>query len=70
MRDGPHKAFADRDGPAAVDVVVDETHAARLMISEAAVTTHINNRFVKPDLHSPADAVRYAQRAQRSRAEP
>jgi DNA-binding NarL/FixJ family response regulator len=34
--------------------------AARLVISEATVKTHINNLFAKADLHSRADAVRYA----------
>ncbi|MDF3288098.1 MULTISPECIES: response regulator [Streptomyces] len=34
--------------------------AARLVISEATVKTHINNLFTKADLHSRADAVRYA----------
>ncbi|WP_433281676.1 response regulator [Pseudonocardia xinjiangensis] len=34
--------------------------AARLFISEATVKTHINNLFAKADLHSRADAVRYA----------
>ncbi|MFF3910266.1 response regulator [Streptomyces sp. NPDC001848] len=36
--------------------------AARLVISEATVKTHINNLFAKADLHSRADAVRYALR--------
>jgi DNA-binding NarL/FixJ family response regulator len=34
--------------------------AARLVISEATVKTHINNLFAKAGLHSRADAVRYA----------
>ncbi|QWF78809.1 response regulator [Amycolatopsis sp. CA-230715] len=34
--------------------------AARLVISEATVKTHINNLFAKADFHSRADAVRYA----------
>ncbi|WP_412148556.1 response regulator [Curtobacterium flaccumfaciens] len=34
--------------------------AAALTISEATVKTHINNIFTKADLHSRADAVRYA----------
>ncbi|MFB7493115.1 response regulator [Streptomyces sp. NPDC056161] len=34
--------------------------AARLVISEATVKTHINNLFAKADLHSRAEAVRYA----------
>ncbi|MFJ5032401.1 response regulator [Streptomyces sp. NPDC088560] len=36
--------------------------AARLVISEATVKTHINNLFAKADLHSRADAVRSARR--------
>ncbi|GAA1925383.1 response regulator [Streptantibioticus ferralitis] len=40
--------------------------AAKLVISEATVKTHINNLFAKADLHSRADAVRYALRNQRS----
>jgi DNA-binding NarL/FixJ family response regulator len=39
--------------------------AARLVISEATVKTHINNLFAKADLHSRTDAVRYALRNQR-----
>ncbi len=39
--------------------------AARLVISEATVKTHINNLFTKADLHSRADAVRYALRLHR-----
>jgi DNA-binding NarL/FixJ family response regulator len=34
--------------------------AGLLFISEATVKTHINNLFAKADLHSRADAVRYA----------
>ncbi len=34
--------------------------AARLVISEATVKTHINNLFAKAGFHSRADAVRYA----------
>lgn len=34
--------------------------AERLVISEATVKTHINNLFAKADLHSRAEAVRYA----------
>lgn len=34
--------------------------ARRLYISEATVKTHINNLFAKADLHSRADAVRFA----------
>ncbi|WP_394940646.1 response regulator [Psychromicrobium sp. YIM B11713] len=34
--------------------------ADRLVISEATVKTHINNLFAKADLHSRAEAVRYA----------
>lgn len=34
--------------------------AVTLTISEATVKTHINNIFTKADLHSRADAVRYA----------
>ncbi|MEU0677897.1 FUSC family protein [Streptomyces sp. NPDC006172] len=34
--------------------------AARLVVSEATVKTHINNLFAKADLHSRAEAVRYA----------
>lgn len=40
--------------------------AAKLVISEATVKTHINNLFAKADLHSRADAVRYALRNQSS----
>ena len=40
--------------------------AARLVISEATVKTHINNLFAKAGFHSRADAVHYA----RSTAEP
>ncbi|MEU6172057.1 response regulator transcription factor [Streptantibioticus parmotrematis] len=40
--------------------------ARRLVISEATVKTHINNLFAKADLHSRADAVRYALRRQGS----
>jgi DNA-binding NarL/FixJ family response regulator len=40
--------------------------AAKLVISEATVKTHINNLFAKADLHSRADAVRYALRTQRT----
>lgn len=36
--------------------------AARLVISEATVKTHINNLFAKAGLHSRAEAVRYALR--------
>ncbi|WP_327139559.1 response regulator transcription factor [Nocardia sp. NBC_01327] len=39
--------------------------AAQLVISEATVKTHINNLYAKADLHSRADAVRYALRHQR-----
>ena len=39
--------------------------AARLVISEATVKTHINNLFAKAGFHSRADAVRYALRGQR-----
>ena len=38
--------------------------AARLVISEATVKTHINNLFAKAGFHSRADAVRYALRRQ------
>lgn len=41
--------------------------ATRLVISEATVKTHINNLFAKADLHSRADAVRYALRDQPAR---
>ena len=34
--------------------------AARLVISEATVKTHINNLFAKAGFHSRADAVHYA----------
>jgi DNA-binding NarL/FixJ family response regulator len=34
--------------------------AARLVISEATVKTHVNNLFAKGGFHSRADAVRYA----------
>jgi DNA-binding NarL/FixJ family response regulator len=44
--------------------------AAELVISEATVKTHINNLFAKADLHSRADAVRYALRNHLSRARP
>jgi DNA-binding NarL/FixJ family response regulator len=40
--------------------------AAKLVISEATVKTHINNLFAKADFHSRADAVRYALRNQRA----
>jgi DNA-binding NarL/FixJ family response regulator len=40
--------------------------AAELVISEATVKTHINNLFAKADLHSRADAVRYALRGRQS----
>ncbi|MFI1912849.1 response regulator [Nocardia sp. NPDC020380] len=40
--------------------------AARLVISEATVKTHINNLFAKAGFHSRADAVRYALRFQNS----
>ncbi|MEV5710506.1 response regulator transcription factor [Actinoallomurus sp. NPDC052274] len=36
--------------------------AAKLVISEATVKTHINNLFAKAGFHSRADAVRYALR--------
>jgi DNA-binding NarL/FixJ family response regulator len=36
--------------------------AAKLVISEATVKTHINNLFTKAGFHSRADAVRYALR--------
>jgi DNA-binding NarL/FixJ family response regulator len=39
--------------------------AAKLVISEATVKTHINNLFAKAGFHSRADAVRYALRHQR-----
>ena len=39
--------------------------AARLVISEATVKTHINNLFAKAGFHSRADAVRYALSNQR-----
>jgi DNA-binding NarL/FixJ family response regulator len=38
--------------------------AAKLVISEATVKTHINNLFAKAGFHSRADAVRYALRHQ------
>jgi DNA-binding NarL/FixJ family response regulator len=38
--------------------------AAKLVISEAAVKTHINNLFAKAGFHSRADAVRHALRDQ------
>jgi len=38
--------------------------AAKLVISEATVKTHINNLFAKAGFHSRADAVRYALRSQ------
>lgn len=38
--------------------------AAKLVISEATVKTHINNLFAKAGFHSRADAVRYALRDQ------
>lgn len=38
--------------------------AAKLVISEATVKTHINNLFTKAGFHSRADAVRYALRHQ------
>jgi DNA-binding NarL/FixJ family response regulator len=38
--------------------------AAKLVISEATVKTHINNLFAKAGFHSRADAVRYALRPQ------
>ncbi|WP_329457304.1 response regulator transcription factor [Streptomyces sp. NBC_01497] len=41
--------------------------AARLVISEATVKTHINNLFAKADFHSRADAVRYALRSRPAR---
>jgi DNA-binding NarL/FixJ family response regulator len=40
--------------------------AAKLVISEATVKTHINILFAKAGFHSRADAVRYALRDQRS----
>ncbi len=40
--------------------------AAKLVISEATVKTHINNLFAKAGFHSRADAVRYALTLQRS----
>ncbi len=39
--------------------------AAKLVISEATVKTHINNLFAKAGFHSRADAVRYALNLQR-----
>jgi DNA-binding NarL/FixJ family response regulator len=39
--------------------------AAKLVISEATVKTHINNLFAKAGFHSRADAVRYALSRQR-----
>jgi DNA-binding NarL/FixJ family response regulator len=44
--------------------------AAKLVISEATVKTHINNMFAKAGFHSRADAVRYALRTQRSAQDP
>ncbi|MET9486890.1 response regulator transcription factor [Nocardia sp. NPDC006630] len=44
--------------------------AAKLVISEATVKTHINNLYAKADLHSRADAVRYALRHQHSGEDP
>jgi DNA-binding NarL/FixJ family response regulator len=44
--------------------------AAKLVISEATVKTHINNMFAKAGFHSRADAVRYALRNERSSQEP
>jgi DNA-binding NarL/FixJ family response regulator len=41
--------------------------AARLVISEATVKTHINNLFAKADFHSRADAVRYVLNNQPAR---
>ena len=41
--------------------------AAKLVISEATVKTHINNLFAKADFHSRADAVRYALSRQPAR---
>ncbi|MGW7532303.1 response regulator [Amycolatopsis sp. NPDC054798] len=38
--------------------------AAKLVISEATVKTHINNLFAKAGFHSRADAVRYALKHQ------
>lgn len=38
--------------------------AAKLVISEATVKTHINNLFAKAGFHSRADAVRYALKYQ------
>lgn len=43
--------------------------AAKLVISEATVKTHINNMFTKAGFHSRADAVRYALRNKRSSPE-
>ncbi len=43
--------------------------AARLVISEATVKTHINNLFAKADFHSRADAVRYALNNQTARTQ-
>jgi DNA-binding NarL/FixJ family response regulator len=44
--------------------------AAKLVISEATVKTHINNLFAKAGFHSRADAVRYALSHQFSGQEP
>ncbi|GAA4545382.1 response regulator transcription factor [Amycolatopsis samaneae] len=44
--------------------------AAKLVISEATVKTHINNLFAKAGFHSRADAVRYALNHQNGRARP
>ncbi|MFJ5534734.1 response regulator [Streptomyces sp. NPDC093261] len=44
--------------------------AAKLVISEATVKTHINNMFAKAGFHSRADAVRYALRNRRSPEDP
>jgi DNA-binding NarL/FixJ family response regulator len=41
--------------------------AARLVISQATVKTHINNLFTKAGFHSRADAVRYALRRHHTR---
>jgi DNA-binding NarL/FixJ family response regulator len=41
--------------------------AAKLVISEATVKTHINNLFAKAGFHSRADAVRYALSRQPAR---
>ncbi|WP_406641757.1 response regulator [Amycolatopsis sp. WGS_07] len=42
--------------------------AAKLVISEATVKTHINNLFAKAGFHSRADAVRYALNHQHGRS--